>query len=185
VKDFLLSLFEESPQLAIVISLLISIAIAVAGILPSFFITAANILFFGFWPGTLLSFAGESLGAAASFLLYRKGFKRRSRDRLERFPSIKKLVDADGTDAIMLVFALRLLPLVPSGFITLGAAIGRIRFLPFLVASSFGKFPALLLEAYSVKQLSVFGWQGKLILCLLSFYTIFLIVKKRNSKSLK
>lgn len=185
VKDFLLSLFEQYPALAVFISLGISILIAVAGILPSIFITAANILFFGFWPGTLISFLGEAGGAAISFLLYRKGFRQRSQQGLENFPSIKKLVNAEGRDAVTLVFALRLLPLVPSGFITMGAAIGKIRFLPFLLASSLGKFPALLIEAYSVKQVSVFGWQGKLILGLLSLYMIFLIVKRLRKKAVK
>lgn len=185
MKDFLLSLFEQSPELALLISLAFSILIAVAGVVPSIFITAANILFFGFWPGMFLSFLGESFGAAISFLLYRKGFKQRSQKGLDRFPSIKKLVEADGWDAITLVFALRLLPLVPSGFITLGAAIGKIRFLPFVLGSSVGKFPALLIEAYSVKQVSIFGWQGKLILGLFSLYMIFLIVCRLRRKAAK
>ncbi|HVG13352.1 MAG TPA: VTT domain-containing protein [Chitinophagaceae bacterium] len=182
MKDFLLSLFEQYPALAVFISLGISVLVAVAGVLPSIFITAANILFFGFWPGMLISFLGESLGAALSFLLYRKGFQKQSQKGLDRFPSIRKLVNAEGRDAVTLVFALRLLPLVPSGFITLGAAIGKIRFIPFLLASSLGKLPALLIEAYSVKQVTMFGWQGKLILGLLSIYMIYLIVKRLRRK---
>ena len=76
MKETVLHLFEMHPQAAIGISLLLSILVAVAGILPSFFITAANILFFGFWEGTLISFIGEAVGALIAFWLYRKGFKK-------------------------------------------------------------------------------------------------------------
>ena len=72
----LLRLFKEYQDLAIVISICISIIIAVLGVVPSVFITAANILFFGFWNGMFISFLGEAIGAGIAFLLYRRGFKK-------------------------------------------------------------------------------------------------------------
>ena len=45
------------------------------GVIPSVFLTGANLIVSGFWPGTFISFVGEVLGAIVSFLLYRKGFK--------------------------------------------------------------------------------------------------------------
>jgi len=177
LKEAILQLFEQYPQLAIIISLLASIVVAVLGLVPSVFITAANILFFGFWPGTLISFAGEALGAAVSFLLYRKGFKKASQQRLQRFPKVQQLVNAEGRKAGWLVFSLRLLPFVPSGLVTFAAAVGRINLWPFLVASSLGKVPALLIEAYSVYQVTQFGWQGKLILGLAGLALIVFVLR--------
>ena len=69
-------MLQNHRDIAILISLALSIVVAVLGVLPSVFITAANILFFGFWPGTLISFLGEALGAVVAFVLYRKGFKK-------------------------------------------------------------------------------------------------------------
>ena len=66
--DSLLQLFKEHQDLAIVISICISIIVAVLGIVPSVFITAANILFFGFWNGMFISFLGEAIGAGIAFL---------------------------------------------------------------------------------------------------------------------
>ncbi|MFZ1453907.1 MAG: hypothetical protein WAT20_14470, partial [Ferruginibacter sp.] len=84
--DSLLQLFKEHQDLAIVISICASILVAVLGVVPSVFITAANILFFGFWNGLFISFLGEALGAGIAFLLYRKGFKKPVEKKLDTYP---------------------------------------------------------------------------------------------------
>jgi uncharacterized membrane protein YdjX (TVP38/TMEM64 family) len=180
LKDQLIDLFNNYPQLAFFISLLISVIIAVLGVLPSVFITAANILFFGFWQGTLISLLGEAIGAAVAFWLYRKGFKKVSQKGLEKHPKIKRLVEAEGKEAFYLIFSLRLLPFVPSGLVTFAGAIGRVSALIFVLASSLGKIPALLIEAYSVYQVTEFGWQGKVILVVVAGGIIYWLVKKKR-----
>jgi uncharacterized membrane protein YdjX (TVP38/TMEM64 family) len=164
VKETIIQLFTDHAEIAILISILISIIIAVAGILPSVFLTAANILFFGFWNGLLISFIGESIGAVIAFVLYRKGFKKISTRKLSSFPKLELLLHSKGKEAFLLILYLRLIPFVPSGLVTFCAAIGDISLLQFSIASSLGKIPALLLEAYSSYQVMEFGWQGKLIL---------------------
>ncbi|MFZ1785799.1 MAG: VTT domain-containing protein [Ferruginibacter sp.] len=180
--DHLLQLFREYQQLAIIISLFISIVIAILGLVPSVFVTAANILFFGFWYGTAISFAGEAIGAGIAFILYRKGFKRRLEKSLDQFPKLSRLIKAEGRPGWMLVFSLRLLPFVPSGLITFAAAIGKLNFIHFITASSLGKIPALLLEAYSVYEVSRFSWQGKLILITVAVVLLIWIIKKISWK---
>jgi uncharacterized membrane protein YdjX (TVP38/TMEM64 family) len=186
VKETVLHFFYEYPHLALFISLFLSIVVAVLAVVPSFFITAANILFFGFWPGTLISFLGEALGAVLSFLLYRNGFKEKVSGRLYRFPRIQKLVEQEGKQAFLMIFSLRLLPFVPSGLVTFAAAIGKVSTLIFLVASSLGKIPALLIEAYSVYQVTRFGWQGKIItitIALVLLYIAFSTLASRRKES--
>ena len=178
MKEFLLHLFEEHAQLAVLFSILVSIFIAVAGVVPIFFITAANILFFGFWQGTFVSFLGEAIGAAVAFLLYRKGFKYSSGKKLQQFAQLQRLLNTKGREAFFLVISLRLLPFVPSGLVTFAAAIGEISFLNFLIASSVGKAPALLIEAYSVFEITKFRWQGKLILFVAALFFLYLAIKR-------
>ncbi len=180
MQDSLLHFFERYPQVAILTSLLLSILIAIAGIVPSVFITAANILFFGFWNGTLLSFAGEALGAAVSFLVYRAGFKKSAGVKIARYPRLKSLIDAPSPKALYLIFSLRLLPFVPSGLITFAAAIGKVSFIGFLLASSLGKLPALLIEAYAVYEITAFGWQGKILLLLIAIGLLVWVFRKKG-----
>ncbi len=176
----LLGLFREYQNLAIVISICISIIIAILGVVPSVFITAANILFFGFWNGMFISFLGEAMGAGIAFLLYRKGFKRTVEKRLDKYPKVQQLINAEGKEAFYLVLALRLIPFVPSGLITFAAAIGRVSFITFVIASSLGKLPALFIEAYAVNEVTNFGWQGKLILALVAVILLYWIIVKRK-----
>ncbi len=176
----LLQLFSEYQNLAIVISICISIIIAIMGVVPSVFITAANILFFGFWNGLFISFLGEAIGAAIAFLLYRKGFKKTVDRKLDKYPKVKRLINAQGKEAFFLVLALRLIPFVPSGLITFAAAVGKISFLIFIIASSLGKLPALLVEAYAVNEVTRFGWEGKLILVLAAVLILYWIIVKKK-----
>jgi len=162
--DQLVLLFEKYPQLAIVISLVVSILVAILGVLHSVFVTTANIIFFGFWPGTAISFAGEVVGSLVAFYLYRRGFKKVASNKIQKYKRVTPLTEATGNKAFSLIFLLRLLPFVPSGIVTFVAAVGRVSGGIFLAASSLGKIPSLLLEAYSVNQVILLTWQGKLII---------------------
>lgn len=180
MEEQLIYYFREYRNYAISLSLIINIFVAVLGVIPSFFITGANLIFFGFWKGTFISFAGEAIGAIIAFYLYRKGFRKMSRKSLHKYPKIKVLLDTQGKEAFYLILSLRLLPFVPSGIITFAASIGKVSLGLFALASSLGKIPAIFIEAYSVFQVTQFEWQGKVILVLISFYLIYLIWKKRK-----
>jgi len=179
LEKYITDLFHEYPNVAILISIVAGILVALIGFLPSFFLTAANILFFGFWKGTLLSFLGESIGAALAFLLYRKGFREAAQKKLVKYPRLQSLVEARGKRASGLIFSMRLMPFIPSGLITLAAAIGKTGLANFIIFSSLGKIPALLIEAYSVWEITRFSQMGKWILLIISLVLIFFIFKKK------
>lgn len=178
MKEEVIQLFNAYPGYAIAISIGINVVIAVLGVIPSVFLTAANVLFFGFWQGTLISFAGEAIGAIISFVLYRYGFKRNIGKRLEKYPAAAKLLHAQGRNAFIAILSLRLIPFVPSGIVTFASAIGKVSLLTFFFASTIGKAPALLMEAYAAYQVTEFGWQGKLILLLAGIYLLYWVIKK-------
>ena len=90
-----------------------------------------------------------------------------------------RLVDSKGKDAFVLILILRLIPFVPSGLVTFGAAIGEVSVLVFFAASTLGKIPALLIEAYSVAQIAEFNWQGKLILVITALVLLVWMIKRR------
>jgi uncharacterized membrane protein YdjX (TVP38/TMEM64 family) len=183
VKEQVINLLRDHAQIAFFISLSLSILIAVAGLIPSFFMTAANIIFFGFWQGVFISFLGEALGAIIAFILYRKGFKKIATTRLQKFPKTQRLLDAQGTEAFLLILYLRLIPFVPSGLVTFAGAVGRVSLATFALASSLGKIPALLLEGYSAYEVTEFKWQGKIILTVGALVLIFLSLRKFGQRS--
>ncbi|MCW3114681.1 MAG: hypothetical protein JWR18_3077 [Segetibacter sp.] len=180
MKQDVINLFNTYPQYAFLFSIAINVLIAVLGVVPSVFLTAANILFFGFWNGTFISFAGESIGALIAFWLYRLGFKKKIQSKTNKYPAVEKLLQAEGKTAFISIVSLRLIPFIPSGIITFTAAIGRVDIVTFFIASSLGKIPALLIEAYAAYQVTAFNWQGKVILMLVGIYLLYLVLKKKK-----
>lgn len=137
------------------ISIAVNVGVALLGIIPSVFVTAANIAMWGFLPGTALSLLGESIGAVVAFYVYRLGWKRIAR-QTEHWPkSIQKLLGLEGWPAAKLIMSLRIMPFMPSGLVTLAAAMSRIQTIHFVLSSSIGKIPALLMEAMAVSALFV------------------------------
>jgi uncharacterized membrane protein YdjX (TVP38/TMEM64 family) len=178
LQEKLLALLQQYPQWAAVISLAVSTLIAIAGLLPSVFVTAANMYFFGFTNGLLISIAGESLGAAVSFGLYRYLFRNRMQHLLHRHPRAQALSAASGQQAVAMVLALRLLPMVPSGIVTFAAAIGHMGFLSFVVASTLGKVPALLLEAALVLGFLKAAWPVQAIMVVVAAMLAWYFLRK-------
>ncbi|MCM3574370.1 VTT domain-containing protein [Mesobacillus subterraneus] len=163
------TLSGQPVWLAVVISLTVSILIAMAGIIPSAFVTAANIVYFGFSLGLFLSILGEALGAVISFILYRKGLKKLGGkiDSVKAIKLLEKLKQTKGMEAFVLVLVLRLFPFAPSGLVTLAASYSTMGTWTFAVSSTIGKIPALLIEAYSVH--TVLGWETEYQLAAASF----------------
>jgi uncharacterized membrane protein YdjX (TVP38/TMEM64 family) len=125
--------------------LLFNIAIGALGFIPSLLVTPVNLDRFGLVGGSVLSVSGEILGALCGFWLYRYGAKHISlswqQHRWFRFFQRQQT-----KSVFWSVLLLRLVPFVPSGVITAGAAVTRISTAAFFAASSLGKLPAVALE---------------------------------------
>jgi uncharacterized membrane protein YdjX (TVP38/TMEM64 family) len=182
MESTLLSLFKESGSIAFISSLIVNVIISILGFVPSDFLTAANITFFGFYRGFLISFIGESLGAIVSFVLYRKGVKSIKPDLLQKSKYLVKLTTTKGMDSFLLIMMLRTLPFVPSGIVNLAAALSKTNLLIFSVASTLGKLPALIIEAYSVKQIIEWDFGGKILLLVFSLSLFIILLKRKKRK---
>lgn len=179
--ELVLQILEKWHNWAIVVSLLISILVAILGLVPSIFVTGANVLFFGIYNGLFISWLGEVIGAAISFKLYRWGFKRRTEHLGLNYPFIEKITQAKGNRIAILLFEGRLVPYIPSGVVTLAGAVSNMHLLPFMVATALGKFPSIALEvliAYNIIQLS--GFWLTIVFTGILIVTVIVIVKKKE-----
>lgn len=178
-QQALLNTMQQHPQWALFISICISTLVAIAGLLPSVFITAANIYFFGFTNGLLVSVAGESIGAAVSFILYRYFFRHKMQHLLVKYPRAEKLANSSQQQSALLVLSMRLLPFVPSGIITFAAAIGHMYFFNFLLSSTLGKIPALLIEAALVQGFLQASWPFQMGMLAIALLLLWLFLKRK------
>lgn len=142
-----LEILKNNSAMSIPISLLISIGISLVGILPSVFITGANIIFFGPVNGFLISLLGETIGAYITFIVYRLGFKKKIEKFTGKHRLISKIVESDGKNAGLLIFQGRIIPFIPSGVVTLAASISSVNSVIFTVATLIGKVPSIALES--------------------------------------
>ena len=122
---------------------------------------------------------GEIAGAVISFWLYRKGFQT-FKPKFMKNRWVKKLQNSQGWHAFWMILMLRLLPFIPSGAINLTAALSKTGMMIFFLATSIGKLPALLIEAYSVTQVLQASEDVRNILILLILIIVVLSYFKRG-----
>ncbi|UII54224.1 VTT domain-containing protein [Cytobacillus spongiae] len=178
LQNYLIQLFSTYESFAFLLSIFLNIILSIIGFLPSVFLTAANIAVFGFEQGLILSFFGEACGAIVSFLLYRKGLRKLGAAKLMQHGTLKKLFHAQGYEAFLLILALRLLPFMPSAAVTVIAALGKTSLLIFVMASTLGKIPAIVIEAYSVHQMMNWTTQGRFLITSIAVFLLWIGWKK-------
>lgn len=169
--------------LALLMSIILNIVLSIVGVIPSAFLTVVNITVFGFWGGFWVSLVGEIIGSVVAFWLYRKGFRSFVEARSKHTPRLEKLLHATKAEAFLFVIGLRLMPFVPSGLVTLYAAIGTMSFVSFALASSLGKVPALLIETSAAQAVVSWSSAGEVIVVILAVGLLgygFIQMKKRR-----
>lgn len=183
MEELVLYWFSQSGSFSMVVSILLNIVISIFGVIPSFFLTAINITFYGFEKGLSISYIGECLGAGISFLLYRKGIQYVKHPIPSSSKYLDKLMQSKGKEAAILIVSLRLFPFMPSGLINLGAALSKINILHFTIASAIGKIPAMLIEGYSVKEVLSWEAEGKVALFIVSLLILVLnwLIKRKRT----
>lgn len=144
--ESLTNIFNEYHEISIIVSLLLSIVISLIGIIPSIVVTGANIIFFGAIGGFIVSLLGEVIGGYITFKIYRLGFKNGMESLKGKYKLIDNLVTSKGKKAGILIFEGRLLPFIPSGFVTLAASLSNVKSWIFVLATLFGKIPSIGLE---------------------------------------
>lgn len=176
-----LNIFREYSIISIPISLLLSVLIALSGVMPSVFVTGANIIFFGPVIGFIISLFGETIGAYITFIVYRKGFKGGVEKLTDKYKLVRKIVESEGNETALLIFEGRLVPFIPSGFITLAASISNINIYLFSIATLIGKIPSIALEALiSYDLVNIKGNSIRLGITVIALILIFINIKKRD-----
>lgn len=184
MSEFLLEWMPENKLLIVIISILLNVMVSISGILPSAFLTAVNISIFDFKIGLTLSIIGEAIGAIVSFILYRKGLGKLSKHVHMNNKWLLRLQHTHGLEAVILILILRILPFVPSGIVTLIASYSKMSIYVFGLASTIGKVPSLVIEAYIVDRALDLNkeWQLVTFLVLIFIFIVYVFRNKRKKQ---
>lgn len=142
----IVQIITQAGPAAVLISISLNILISLLGVIPSVFITAANVLVFGLYKGFMISWLSEVIGALVAILFYRWGIKSVAHISSEQWQLFKTIDALPTSKQIYFLAVLRTAPFIPSGIINLLSALSTITLYVFFVATAIGKFPALMLE---------------------------------------
>ncbi len=130
----------------VAVSIIINIIINLSGILPTVLISGANAVVFGLGGGIVVSWLGECLGTIIAFLLWRSLLQKAARRLICRSPRLSFADEFSGKNGFKAMLVARLIPLAPSGLITLLGAVSSMSFAAMLWATLLGKIPSIALE---------------------------------------
>lgn len=95
--------------------------------------------------GALVTWIGSTVASILMFAFVRYGYQDWGNRILHRYQKIDKLTSLFERNAFLAVLFARLIPFIPSFAVNVYAALSRMSFLAYAVASSFGKIPSMLL----------------------------------------
>ena len=138
---YVIAYVNQFGAFAPLVFFLLFVAQAMLPVFPYVLLAAAGGFLFGFQQGVLLSWSGALTGASLAYWICRwfgignflnKYYLRSGYDPRKLSPGA----------AFWTITIFRIIPVVPTPLINMGAALGRVSFLNFLLASAIGKMPA-------------------------------------------
>lgn len=122
-------------------------AVAAVAFVPGSLLTLAAGAVFGLVKGTIYTFLGATLGAAAAFLVARYGARRAIERRIAGNPRFAAVDRAVGREGFKIVALLRLSPIFPFNLLNYSLGLTKVSFLSY-VAASIAMLPGTLLYVY-------------------------------------
>jgi uncharacterized membrane protein YdjX (TVP38/TMEM64 family) len=150
------TLLNYGPWTAIAVSAGLMIGQAIIAPLPANIITISNSLVFGPIWGSILSWFTTVLGASLCFMLA-KSFGKPFAGKIvgEPLQKAERFFKAYGLQAM---FVVRMMPLVPFDAVSYGAGLVGVPFSRFLLATSVGIIPSILVYSYLGKLIAGIYW---------------------------
>lgn len=131
---------------AVLITLLLFVVMTFTIVFPFMILSGAAGIVFGLFWGTIISWTGEIIGALAMFIFARYFFRTSIEGWIKKSSYLKQVDDYSAANGFKALLIARLLPLAPSGIITAVAAISRISFRDFFLATTIGKLPPVVIK---------------------------------------
>ncbi|WP_235334190.1 TVP38/TMEM64 family protein [Pelosinus fermentans] len=131
---------------SILITILLFIIMTFTIVFPFMILSGASGIMYGLFWGTVISWGGEVIGAICMFIFARYFFRQLVAGWIANSRYLQQVDDYSATNGFKALLIARLLPLAPSGIITAVAAISRMSFKDFFLATIIGKLPPVIIK---------------------------------------
>lgn len=154
-------------------------------VFPFMILSGATGIIYGLFWGTIISWMGEVVGALIMYVFARYFFRSAVEGWVTKSPYLKQVDDYSADNGFKVLLIARLLPLAPSGIITAIAAISKMSFRDFFLATFLGKLPPVIIKVMLGHDL-VFASENMTRLVIVILLVVFIYVglwwHKRNTK---
>ncbi len=130
----------------ILVTILLFVIMTFTIVFPFMILSGAAGIVYGLFWGTVISWAGEVIGAVVMFVFARYFFRSMVECWLDKSKYLAQVNEYSATNGFKALLLARLLPLAPSGIITAIAAISKISWQDFLLATVLGKLPPVVIK---------------------------------------
>ncbi|WP_371370945.1 TVP38/TMEM64 family protein [Sporomusa aerivorans] len=171
---------------SILVTLLLFVVMTFTIVFPFMILSGAAGIVFGLFWGIIISWSGEVVGALAMFVFARYFFRHTVEGWISKSRYLKQVDDYSAANGFKALLLARLLPLAPSGIITAIAAISRISFKDFLLATILGKLPPVVIKVILGHDIVFAGENlGRLVFIVLLVVFVYAILwwQKRKKKA--
>ncbi|WP_161793353.1 TVP38/TMEM64 family protein [Cohnella kolymensis] len=128
-----------------ILIVLLALVIAIVPALPYGIVAAVMGAKFGAFTGSLLNVTISVLAALILFMLVRRTFSEQQRTKAANVKGIRFLTKFTETNPFFTILFARLLPIVPAQAVNIYAAITRIAWKPYIIATAIGKVPFIIM----------------------------------------
>lgn len=131
---------------SVVVTIILFVIMTFTIIFPFMILSGASGIIYGLFWGTIISWLGEVIGALFMFFFARHFFRHMVEGWIVKSRYLTQVDEYSAANGFKALLVARLLPLAPSGIITAVAAISRISFRDFFLATIIGKLPPVIVK---------------------------------------
>ncbi|WP_054710809.1 TVP38/TMEM64 family protein [Bacillus sp. JCM 19041] len=163
---------QSFGQQYLLLTAIVATALALFPIIPYPIIGGILGAAFGPVTGSLVTWIGSSSASILMFILIRYAYQDYGLSLINRYQTTAKITLLFEQNAFMTIFLTRLIPIIPSILVNAYSALSRVKTSHYIIASSLGKVPSMIL--FATVGNAVFQEPASLILIGIAYF-IFLI----------
>lgn len=172
-KNTLIVMIAHGGSPAVVMSILLLSLCVFFPIIPFPVTAGMNGAVFGPLKGSFITLTGSMIGTILFFFLTRYGYRKWAQQKLKKYPKAQKYENQLKSNAFMVIFIARLIPIIPAIVVNIGCSLSKVNWIVFVIASFIGKIPNILFLSFAGAS---FQHNMRLSVFMYAFYLVMILI---------
>lgn len=187
-KNNLIEMIKHGGSTGIIISLLLLTINVFFPLVPFAVSTSIIGAVFGTINGAVISLSGSMFGTILLFFITRYGFRGWAQQKVKKYPKVQDYEQILNRKSFLTIFIARLIPIIPAPIVNIVCGLSKVNWVVFILASTSGKIPNILVLSYAGANLHHNTWVSILMYAfyfavILIFNLVWFVRKMPNDRS--